>query len=33
LHLAALKDAVGELERRFDGSGARPDGRALGPTS
>jgi trk system potassium uptake protein len=33
LHLAALKDAVGELERRFEGGDARPDGRAHGQTS
>ena len=30
LHLAVLKDAVGELERRFEGGDARPDGRAHG---
>jgi trk system potassium uptake protein TrkA len=29
LHLAVLKDAVGELERRFEG-GAEPEGRAFG---
>jgi hypothetical protein len=30
LHLAVLKDAVGELERRFGGGAALPEGRAHG---
>ena len=30
LHLAVLKDAVGELEHRFDGGAALPEGRAFG---
>jgi len=30
LHLAVLKDAVGELEHRFDGASARRDGRSSG---
>ena len=30
LHLAVLKDAVGELEHRFEGGAAQPDGRAFG---
>ena len=32
LHLAVLKDAIGELEHRFDGASPRPDGNALGST-
>ncbi len=30
LHLAVLKEAVGELERHFEGGGSVPDGRASG---
>ena len=30
LHLAVLKDAVGELEHRFDGGAGHADGRAVG---
>jgi trk system potassium uptake protein TrkA len=33
LHLAVLKDAVGELERRFEGENPHPDGRTLGTAS
>jgi trk system potassium uptake protein len=31
LHLAVLTDAVADLERHFDGGGAPPDKRAVGP--